>query len=86
MLTGKYRFGEEPPLGSRLANAQEIYASYLNAESFAAIDKLKRSAEERGEMVAAAALRFVLETPGVDGLIIAPRRVEQFESFGFPAI
>jgi len=36
--------------------------------------------------VAAAALRFVLDTPGVDGVIIAPRRVEHFESFGFPAI
>jgi len=86
LLTGKYRFDEEPPPGSRLAHAREIYSGYLNAESFAAIDRLRQSAEKRQETVAAAALRFVLDTPGVDGLIIAPRRVEHFESFGFPAI
>jgi hypothetical protein len=33
--------------------------------------------------MAAAARRFVLDTPGVDGLIIAPRRVEQFADLGF---
>jgi hypothetical protein len=33
--------------------------------------------------MANSALRFVLETPGVDGLLIAPRRVEHFASLGF---
>ena len=33
----------------------------------------------------AAALRFVLDTPGVDGLIIAPRRLEQFAGYGLEA-
>jgi aryl-alcohol dehydrogenase-like predicted oxidoreductase len=32
--------------------------------------------------MASAALRFVLDTPGVDGLIIAPRRIEHFASLG----
>ncbi|MFL6726960.1 MAG: aldo/keto reductase [Sphingomicrobium sp.] len=83
LLTGKYRFGEEPPPGTRLAHAAEIYSGYLNEESFAAIEQLRRSAESRHETMAAAALRFVLDTPGVDGLIIAPRRVEHFASMGF---
>jgi aryl-alcohol dehydrogenase-like predicted oxidoreductase len=82
LLTGKYRFGEAPPPGSRLAQASEIYAGYLNAENFAAIDRLKRSAEERHEAMAEAALRFVLDTPGLDGLIIAPRRIDHFASMG----
>ena len=82
LLTGKYRFGEEPPPGSRLAHAAEIYADYLNEQSFAAIERLRRSAEERRETMAAAALRFVLDTQGVDGLIIAPRRIEHFASYG----
>ncbi len=30
----------------------------------------------------AAALRFVLDTPGVASLIIAPRRLSHFESYG----
>ncbi len=83
LLSGKYRFGEEPPPGSRLAHAPEIYRGYLNEESFAAIDRLRRTADARGETIASAALRFVLESPGVDGLIIAPRRIEHFASLGF---
>ena len=84
LLTGKYRFGEEPPPDSRLAYASEIYAGYLNEESFAAIERLRQSADARGESMAEAALRFVLDTPGVDGLIIAPRRVDQFANLGIP--
>ena len=83
LLTGKYSFGEDPPPGSRLAHAAEIYADYLNAKSFAAIERLRRSAEERQQAMAEAALSFVLDTPGVAGLIIAPRRIEHFASYGF---
>jgi aryl-alcohol dehydrogenase-like predicted oxidoreductase len=82
MLTGKYRFGEAPPSGSRLAQAPEACAAYVNADSFKTIERLRRSADARGETMASAALRFVLDTPGLDGLIIAPRRVEHFASFG----
>jgi aryl-alcohol dehydrogenase-like predicted oxidoreductase len=82
LLTGKYRFDADPPPGSRLAYAPEACAHYLRDESFAAINELRRSAEERQQTMAEAALRFVLDTPGVDGLIIAPRRVEQFASLG----
>ena len=82
LLTGKYRLGEEPPAGSRLAHARDIYNGYLTEESFASIDRLKRSSEERHITIAEAALRFVLDTPGVDGLIIAPRSTEQFASLG----
>jgi aryl-alcohol dehydrogenase-like predicted oxidoreductase len=83
LLTGKYCFGEEPPSDSRLAQVPEACAAYLNDKGFAAIEQLRRSAEARHEPMAAAALRFVLDTPGVDGLIIAPRRVEQFADLGF---
>jgi len=82
LLTGKYRLGEDPPSGSRLAHAPDIYSRYLNPESFAAIDLLRRSADERQTTLAEAALRFVLDTPGVDGLIIAPRSIEQFTNLG----
>src|SRR4051812_27507142 len=81
-LTGKYRPDEPPPPGSRFASAPEVCAPYAIEESFAAIARLRRSADARGQSVAEAALRFVLDTPGVDGLIIAPRRVEHFEGLG----
>jgi aryl-alcohol dehydrogenase-like predicted oxidoreductase len=82
MLTGKYRPGEKPPAGSRLAEAPEACAAYLDADSLKAIEMLKRSADAGHETMAGAALRFVLDTPGVDGLIIAPRRLEHFASYG----
>ena len=81
-LSGKYRFGEDPPPNSRLAHAPEVCAQYTDEKSFAAIEQLRQSAEARQEPMARAALRFVLDTPGVDGLIIAPRRVEHFASLG----
>ena len=83
LLTGKYRSGEAPPPGSRLAEAPEACAGYLSEESVAAIERLRQSAEAAGETMAAAALRFVLDTPRLDGLIIAPRRIEHFGSYGF---
>jgi aryl-alcohol dehydrogenase-like predicted oxidoreductase len=83
LLTGKYRFGEKPPRGSRVAEAPEACADYLSKDSFAAIERVRASAEARHESMAEAALRFVLDTPGVDGLIIAPRRVEHFAGLGF---
>jgi aryl-alcohol dehydrogenase-like predicted oxidoreductase len=82
LLSGKYRFGEEPPTDSRLAYAPEACAGFVSEHSFAAIECLRQSAEARQETMASAALRFVLDTPGVDGLIIAPRRVEHFASYG----
>jgi aryl-alcohol dehydrogenase-like predicted oxidoreductase len=85
LLTGKYRFGEKPPAGSRLAHAADIYSGYLNEESFAAIERLRRCADTRQQTVPEAALRFVLGTPGVGGLIIAPRTLEQFASLGLGA-
>ena len=81
-LSGKYRPGAIVPPDSRFARAPEVCAGYSTEESFAAIERLRRSASERKESMAEAALRFVLETPGVDGLIIAPRRIEQFANLG----
>jgi aryl-alcohol dehydrogenase-like predicted oxidoreductase len=85
LLTGKYRFDEEAPPGTRLAAAPEACAHYLNDRSFAAIEELRRSADDRGETMAETALRFVLDTPGVDSLVIAPRRIEHFASLGLSA-
>ncbi len=82
-LSGKYRLGEEAPAGSRLACAPDACAAYSTEEGFAAMEKLRRTAEGRQQTMAEAALRFVLDTAGVDGLIIAPRRIEHFASYGF---
>lgn len=82
MLTGKYRLDEAPPPGSRLAEAPEACAAYLIPAARAAIDQLREVAGARGETMACAALRFVLDTPGLDSLVIAPRRIAHFASSG----
>lgn len=82
LLTGKYRLGQTPPSGSRLAHAPEVGAAYANERSYAVIDELRQSAEAQQVPMAEAALRFVLDTPGVDSLIVAPRRIDHFASFG----
>jgi aryl-alcohol dehydrogenase-like predicted oxidoreductase len=82
MLTGKYKFDEAPPPASRLAQAPEACAAYLTAEARETIEMLRRSAEARGETMASTALRFVLDTPGLDSLIVAPRRIEHFANSG----
>jgi len=84
-LTGKYRPGEPPPSDSRFAHAPQVCAGYSSEQAFAEIDRLRQSAGARGESMAEAALRFVLDTPGLGGLIIAPRRVAHFASLGLEA-
>jgi aryl-alcohol dehydrogenase-like predicted oxidoreductase len=82
LLSGKYRHGTPPRGGTRLSDAPGLYESLLTASTFAAIDGLERRAAERGWTTTGAALRFILDTPGVDTLIIAPRSAEQFEAYG----
>ena len=82
LLTGKYAPGEAAGPGTRVGDAPDYYSHLLTQETFAAIDALRRHADTRGWTVAGAALRFILDTPGVDSLIIAPRSVEQIAAYG----
>lgn len=84
-LTGKYRRGEEPPAESRFAQAPEVCAAYASSEAFDAIEQLRRDAAKREQVMAEAAIRFVLDSPGVDSLIIAPRKIEHFAAMGIEA-
>src|SRR2546423_4462305 len=78
LLTGKYRFGERPPAGARVALRPQPYQRLMNARSFEAIDALRASAAERGVDMAALALAWVISHPGVTSALIGPRTVEQF--------
>jgi aryl-alcohol dehydrogenase-like predicted oxidoreductase len=59
-----------------------MYQHLLNPATFAAIADFQTHANVRGWTLPAAALRFILDTPGVDSLIIAPRSIEQFGAYG----
>ena len=82
LLTGKYVYGQSVRAGTRLAAAPDLYKDRLTPDAFAAIAELERRAGEAGLTVPGAALRFVLDTPGVDSLIVAPRSSGQFAGFG----
>jgi len=82
LLTGKYVHGRVAAEGTRLGAAPDLYGHRLTAGTFETIADLERQATERGWTVPGAALRFVLDTPGVDSLIIAPRSAAQFAGYG----
>lgn len=78
MLTGKYRLGEPPPPGSRLALRPQPYKDLMTPATFRAIAELRGAAEDRGVDTGALALAWVLSHPAVTAALIGPRRIEQF--------
>jgi aryl-alcohol dehydrogenase-like predicted oxidoreductase len=78
-LTGKYHAGEPYPKGSRMTLRPLLYAHYVRAEVFDAIDALVRCAEERGVSCAVLAIAWTLSHPGVTAAVIGPRSPEQLQ-------
>jgi aryl-alcohol dehydrogenase-like predicted oxidoreductase len=78
LLTGKYRFGERPPAGSRVELRPKPYEHLMNKRTFEAIDALRAAAAERGLDTGTLALAWVLSHPAVTSALIGPRSVEQF--------
>lgn len=83
LLSGKYQRGQEPQSG-RMSDARVMYEHLLTPESFDAIEALRQRAAAHGWSVPGAALRFILDEPGVD-LIIAPRNIAQLDAYGISA-
>jgi aryl-alcohol dehydrogenase-like predicted oxidoreductase len=73
LLTGKYRRGERPPDGSRLANAP---AELIDAR-FDVIEALERYAEERGRSILDVAVGGLAAQPGVASVIAGATKPEQ---------
>jgi aryl-alcohol dehydrogenase-like predicted oxidoreductase len=82
LLSGKYEAGKPAAAGTRLEAAPGLYAHLTGPEAFDAIAALRERAEAKGWSLTGAALRFVLDTPGVDSLIVAPRTAEQLAAYG----
>jgi aryl-alcohol dehydrogenase-like predicted oxidoreductase len=82
LLSGKYAAGQPAAAGTRLEAAPGLYAHLTGPDAFDAIAALRERAEAQGWPLAGAALRFVLDTPGVDSLIIAPRTSQQLAAYG----
>jgi len=82
-LSGRYRRGERPPEGSRIADAgetlEEAYDRRATERHFQVVDAAGEIAEARGATIPQVALAWLLGTDGVTAPIVGPRTLEQLE-------
>ena len=82
-LSGRYRRGEEPPAGSRIADAGDDIeeAAHRRAveRNFRVVDAAERIANERGATVPQIAIAWLLGVDGVTAPIVGPRTLEQLD-------
>ena len=78
-LTGKYRFTEDYPEGSRMTLRPEPYLNWWNEQTFTALDQLEEAAQDHGVSMAGLALAWLINHPQVTAPIIGPRRPEHFQ-------
>ncbi|GAA4199062.1 aldo/keto reductase [Microbispora amethystogenes] len=76
LLTGKYRRGEQPPEGSRLAGRPQ----YLTDERFDMVDRLREFAGRQGVTLLDVAIGGLLARPAVSSVIAGATRPEQVEA------
>jgi aryl-alcohol dehydrogenase-like predicted oxidoreductase len=78
VLTGKYRRGEQPPEGTRLANAPaERAAVALSDRNFDIVETLEKWVSDRGHSLLDLAMAWLLSRPAVSSVIAGATRPEQ---------
>jgi aryl-alcohol dehydrogenase-like predicted oxidoreductase len=82
-LSGRYRRGEEPPAGSRIADAgdeiEEAPHRRAIERNFQVVDAAEAIARERGATVPQIAIAWLLGVDGVTAPIVGPRTLDQLE-------
>jgi aryl-alcohol dehydrogenase-like predicted oxidoreductase len=82
-VSGKYRKGEQPPEGSRIADAtsqmEESWERRATERNWRIIDVLGSIAEETDKSYSQVALNWLLNKPGVTAPILGARKLEQLE-------
>lgn len=80
-LTGKYRRGQQPPAGTRVAAAgeetSEAWHRRNTEQVWSIVDELRDVAQEHGVTPGQAALAWIADRPGVTAPIVGARTVEQ---------
>jgi aryl-alcohol dehydrogenase-like predicted oxidoreductase len=79
LLTGKYKKGEPPQPGSRLATRPGPYEHLLTDEAFGELDRFAEAAAGRGVSPATLAVAWLLAQPAVTAVVVGPRRLEHLE-------
>jgi aryl-alcohol dehydrogenase-like predicted oxidoreductase len=75
LLTGKYRQGQPPPAGTRLAGSTS--GKFLNDQNLATVEALIRFAEARGHPMLELAFSWLLTRPAVASVIAGATKPEQ---------
>jgi aryl-alcohol dehydrogenase-like predicted oxidoreductase len=79
LLSGKYRWGQEPGENTRYHGVTQYRDWYWNEANFQAIERLRTVAEDNGHGLAELALAWMLQKPGMTSPIFSARTVEQLE-------
>ncbi len=81
MLSGKYKWGEEPPAGTRFSVRRDLYMQrYWYEETHKAVERLRSVAEQGGRSMVQYALAWVLANPAITSAIVgatSPAQVEE---------
>jgi aryl-alcohol dehydrogenase-like predicted oxidoreductase len=77
VLTGKYRRGEPPPPGTRMAENNRRLTRQLNDKMLDAVDRLKPWAESREHTVGQLAIAWLLAHSIVSSVIVGARNPKQ---------
>jgi aryl-alcohol dehydrogenase-like predicted oxidoreductase len=78
-LSGKYRPGEKPPEGTRLAAWGPRGEEVLSERNFAILDRLEQFAQARGKTVLDLAIGWLASHPYVPSVIAGATKPEQVE-------
>ncbi len=78
-LTGKYKAGEPPPEGTRLAAAGPQAQQIMTEKNFATLGKLESFAEARGHSMVELAIGWLASQPHVSSVISGATKPEQVE-------
>lgn len=79
LLSGKYRQGQAPPDGSRMAAWKARYEQFDRPRNWAIVERLVAVSEEVGATPSQVALAWLLHKPGVTSVIFGARTVAQLE-------
>jgi aryl-alcohol dehydrogenase-like predicted oxidoreductase len=80
LLSGKYRRGEKPPEGTRLAAWGSRGAAALSDKNFDKVEKLEAWAGERGHTILELAFAWLLGHPVVSSVIAGATSAEQVQA------
>lgn len=78
-LTGKYRRGQPPPAGARLAEWKDTMARLGQERSYDLLDRLAVVAQRREATSAQVALAWLLAKPTVSSVILGARTIAQLD-------